>query len=98
MSIILILKIPHIFYIEPGGHDFKVWKNDLYVFSQLLFKPVDKSTFSKYTVLGVPASSNIRSSKYPQVLSNGRVIFKTKAPNAQKMQIPAPGSKVRSCS
>lgn len=33
-------KIPHIFYVESGGHDFKVWKNDLYLFSQLLFKPV----------------------------------------------------------
>lgn len=33
-------KIPHIFYVEPGGHDFKVWKNDLYLFSQLLFKPI----------------------------------------------------------
>lgn len=30
--------IPHIFYVEPGRHDFKVWKNDLYLFSQLLFK------------------------------------------------------------
>jgi enterochelin esterase-like enzyme len=36
--------VPHIFYLEPGGHDFKVWKNDLYLFSQLLFKPVDIST------------------------------------------------------
>lgn len=33
--------VPHIFYEEPGGHDFEVWKNDLYHFSQLLFKPVD---------------------------------------------------------
>lgn len=41
--------IPHIFYVEPGGHDFKVWKNDLYIFSQLLFKPVDKSKFSEFT-------------------------------------------------
>jgi enterochelin esterase-like enzyme len=40
--------VPHIFYVEPGGHDFKVWKNDLYLFSQLLFKPVDKSIFNKY--------------------------------------------------
>jgi enterochelin esterase-like enzyme len=40
--------VPHIFYIEPGGHDFKVWKNDLYLFSQLLFKEVDTSAFSKY--------------------------------------------------
>lgn len=40
--------VPHIYYIEPGGHDFKVWKNGLYMFSQLLFKSVDISTFSKY--------------------------------------------------
>jgi enterochelin esterase-like enzyme len=40
--------IPHIYYIEPGVHNFKVWKNDLYMFSQLLFKPVDVSKFSEY--------------------------------------------------
>ena len=39
-------QVAHIFHIEPGGHDFKVWKNDLYLFSQLLFKPVDASLFS----------------------------------------------------
>ncbi|ALR29593.1 enterochelin esterase [Chryseobacterium sp. IHB B 17019] len=38
--------IPHIFYVEPGGHDFKVWKNDLYLFSQLLFKKVDQQAIS----------------------------------------------------
>src|SRR3954465_14452811 len=57
--------IPHIFYIEPGVHDFKVWKNDLYMFSQLIFKPVDLSKFSEYTVLGFPASTNIRNASYP---------------------------------
>ncbi len=30
--------VPHVFFVEPGGHDFKVWKNDLYLFSQLLFR------------------------------------------------------------
>ena len=80
-------KVPHIFYIEPGGHDFKVWKNDLYVFSQLLFKSVNKSSFAKYTVLGMPAATNVRSAKYPQILPDGKVIFHTKAPNAQKVQI-----------
>lgn len=38
--------VPHIFYVEPGGHDFEVWKNDLYMFSQLLFRPVDRSIFN----------------------------------------------------
>lgn len=30
--------VDHVFFVEPGGHDFNVWKNDLYMFSQLLFK------------------------------------------------------------
>jgi enterochelin esterase-like enzyme len=40
--------VPHIYYIEPGVHDFKVWKNGLYMFAQLLFKPVDTASFSHY--------------------------------------------------
>jgi enterochelin esterase-like enzyme len=51
--------VPHIYYIEPGVHDFKVWKNGLYMFSQLLFKPVDTSTFSKYGY-AVPAKASYR--------------------------------------
>ena len=31
-------KVAHIWHVEPGGHDFKVWKSDLYYFSQQLFK------------------------------------------------------------
>ncbi|MBL7856305.1 MAG: esterase [Cyclobacteriaceae bacterium] len=79
--------VPHIYYVEPGGHDFKVWKNDLYMFSQLLFKPVDVSSFPQYDVLGSAATSNVRSAKYPRILQDGRVIFRIKAPDAQKMQI-----------
>jgi enterochelin esterase-like enzyme len=79
--------VPHILYVEPGGHDFKVWKNDLYLFSQLLFKPVNTGLFSKYSVLGLPASTNIRSAKYPQILPDHRVAFKVKAPDAQKVQV-----------
>lgn len=30
--------VPHIWMEESGGHDWPVWKNDLYHFSQLLFK------------------------------------------------------------
>lgn len=79
--------VPHIFYVEPGGHDFKVWKNDLYMFSQFLFKPVDVSAFSGFTVLGAPAATNVRSAKFPQVLPDNRVMFKIKAPDAQKVQV-----------
>ena len=79
--------VPHIYYVEAGGHDFKVWKNGLYMFSQFLFKPVEASTFQKYTVLGTPAATNIRNGKYPQILPDNRVVFRIKAPDAQKLQI-----------
>lgn len=79
--------VPHIYYIEPGVHDFKVWKNGLYMFSQFLFKPVDVSTFPSYTVLGTPAATNVRAAKYPQIMPDGRVKFRIKAPDAQKVQI-----------
>ena len=79
--------VPHIYYIEPGVHDFKVWKNGLYMFSQLIFKPVDTSTFSKYPVAGAPASTNVRFATYPQILPDHRVIFSVRAPGAQKMQV-----------
>ncbi len=79
--------VPHIYFVEPGVHDFKVWKNSLYMFSQLIFKPVDVSTFSKYPVAGAPASTNIRNGVYPQIMSDSRVKFSIKAPDAKKMQI-----------
>ena len=80
-------KVPHVYYIEPGVHDFKVWKNGLYMFSQFLFKPVDIASLSSYSILGTPASTNIRSAKYPQILPDNRVVFRVKAPEAQKVQI-----------
>src|SRR5688572_416011 len=79
--------VPHIFYVEPGAHDFKVWKNDLYMFSQLLFKPLDVSSFPAYNMLGSAASTNVRSAKYPRVLQDNRVLFRIKGPEAQKVQI-----------
>jgi enterochelin esterase-like enzyme len=79
--------VPHIYYIEPGVHDFKVWKNGLYMFSQLIFKPVDTSTFSRYPVVGAPASTNVRNASYPQILPDNRVIFSIKAPDAKKVQV-----------
>lgn len=38
----------HTYYIEPGMHDFQVWKNDLYLFSKLIFKTIDTSELRKY--------------------------------------------------
>ena len=80
-------KVPHIFYVEPGGHDFNVWKNDLYLFSQLLFKPVNTSNFDQYGIHGMRAETNVRNSKYPQLTADHRVIFRIQAPEAQKVQL-----------
>ena len=79
--------IPHIYFIEPGVHDFKVWKNGLFMYAQLIFKPIDSSTFSKYPVAGAPAATNIRNAGYPQVRADSRVIFNVKAPDAKKVQV-----------
>lgn len=92
--------VPHIYHIEPGVHDFKVWKNGLYMFSQLIFKPVDVSSFPLYTAAestvptpgamptgGVPASTNIPGVKYPQILPDNRVFFRVKAPQAKEVII-----------
>lgn len=43
-------KIDHIYRIIPDGHhDFNVWKEGLYNFSQLLFKPVTPTLIKRYT-------------------------------------------------
>jgi len=30
--------VPHIWHVDSGGHDFAVWKNDLYLFAQRIFQ------------------------------------------------------------
>jgi enterochelin esterase-like enzyme len=31
-------KVPHVWHVDTGGHTWPVWKNDLYLMSQLLFR------------------------------------------------------------
>jgi enterochelin esterase-like enzyme len=57
------------------------------MFARLLFKPLDVSKFTKYSPLGMPASTNVRRVKYPQVLPDSRVVFRIKAQYAKKVQI-----------
>jgi enterochelin esterase-like enzyme len=30
--------VPHVWHVQPGGHDFQVWKQNLYNFAQLIFR------------------------------------------------------------
>ena len=31
-------KVPHVWHVDSGAHTWPVWKNDLYLLSQLLFR------------------------------------------------------------
>src|SRR5205814_6930346 len=33
-------KIPHLWHLDTGGHDWPVWKNDLYLLSPMLFRDI----------------------------------------------------------
>jgi len=79
--------VPHVYYVDHGYHDFNVWKNSLYMFTQLLFKPADTATFNKISQTARPAETNIRSAVYPQILPNSCAQFRIKAPEAQKVQL-----------
>lgn len=49
-------KVPHIYNVIPGGqHDFKVWRNDLYHFAQMLFRAPSEPPVKKQGDAGVPA-------------------------------------------
>ncbi|MCU0376314.1 MAG: alpha/beta hydrolase-fold protein [Chitinophagaceae bacterium] len=51
-------QVPHIYFTEKGGHDFAVWKNGLYMFSQMIFKPVDPAVFPEYQKISVEPEGN----------------------------------------
>jgi enterochelin esterase-like enzyme len=31
-------KVPHVWHVDTGGHTWPVWKNDLYLLGQKLFR------------------------------------------------------------
>jgi enterochelin esterase-like enzyme len=37
-------KIDHVWYVDSGVHEFPVWNNNLYLFTQMLFKPAGSVT------------------------------------------------------
>jgi enterochelin esterase-like enzyme len=80
--------VPHIYKVEVGGyHDFKVWKRNLYMFSQLLFKDIDVNAISKTVVYERSAETNVRGARYPVILEDSRVVFRLKAPEAQSVKV-----------
>jgi enterochelin esterase-like enzyme len=97
-------KVPHVYRVIPGGgHDFRVWRSDLYHFAQLIFrepgqaKPAparkadalqpDTKRADRPGDEGKPASTNVGNSGYPRVHADGRVTFRLRAPDANKVQV-----------
>ena len=31
-------QVPHVWHVDSGGHEGRVWKNDLYLLSRMLFR------------------------------------------------------------
>lgn len=95
-------KVPHVYRVIPGGgHDFKVWRGDLYTFARLAFRepgqekapPPKKADAPPAKVAPVaaddakPAATTVGPGGYPRVHPDGRVTFRLKAPDAKKVQV-----------
>ena len=96
-------RVPHIYRVIPGGgHDFKVWKSDLYTFAHLIFRepgqekkapgktadaPQPGKTAAAPAADGKPASTNVGTAAYPRVNPDSRVTFQFRAPDAKKVQV-----------
>jgi hypothetical protein len=84
------------------GHDFKVWKSDLYYFAQLIFREPgqqinaakkkadasqpEKKAADEKAEPSQPAATNVNSD-YPRIHPDLRVTFQLKAPDAKKVQV-----------
>jgi enterochelin esterase-like enzyme len=83
-------KVPHVYRVIPGGgHDFRVWKSDLYHFAQLIFREPgqEKKAPGKSGDEAKPASTNVGNAAYPRVHPDLRVTFRLSAPDANKVQV-----------
>lgn len=79
--------IDHTYHVIPGGlHDFKVWKESLYLYVQKIFKDDDAPMRGRINPAGVPASTNVPGAQYPRILNDNRVEARVSAPEAQKVQ------------
>ncbi len=97
-------KVPHVYrVISGGGHDFRVWKSDLYYFASMIFRdpqqekalenksdraqPEKKDSDTAAIDEGKPASTNVGNAAYPRVHADLRVTFRLQAPDANKVQV-----------
>ncbi len=88
--------VPHIYRVIPGaGHNFNVWKSDLYLFAQRLFRepaqektaPPEKKAQGTRADDSRPATTNIGNAPYPRIHPDLRLTLQLKAPDARKVEV-----------
>ena len=94
-------QVPHVYRVIPGGgHDFRVWRSDLYHFARLVFRDggtkaperqdeprVEKKDAAEPADEGKPSATNLPNAPYPRVHADGRATFRFRAPDAKRVQV-----------
>jgi enterochelin esterase-like enzyme len=77
------MKVPHVWHIDSGGHTWPIWKNDLYLLSQMLFRD---STASPTSAIQIPKGKGKGGPNAglvsPEIRPDRRVTFRIYAPKA----------------
>jgi enterochelin esterase-like enzyme len=84
------MKVPHIYHVDSGGHTWPVWKNDLYLISQRLFRDAPRPTEAtpqfpkgKGKGKGGPGAGVVS----PEVRPDCTVIFRIYAPKSSDVRL-----------
>lgn len=89
-------RVAHLWYVDKGGHDWPVWKNDLYEFAQRVFQstpppsPVSPGTISAAAPRPQPPAPGPASPPQivsPEAAADRRLTFRLYAPNAQSVRL-----------
>jgi enterochelin esterase-like enzyme len=82
-------EVPHVWHVDAGAHTFLVWKNDLYLFSQLLFREQaqEQQTPAKKGDESRPATTNVNNAAHPRIHPDLRLTFQLKAPDAKTVKV-----------
>jgi enterochelin esterase-like enzyme len=76
-------RVPHIWHVDSGGHEWPVWKNDLYLLSQRLFRTTSAPTQPPAPSRGAPVPVVVS----PEVQQDGHITFRILAPRAETVRL-----------
>lgn len=85
-------KIAHLWYVDKGGHDWPVWRNDLFQLAQQLFQaklpPAPVSPGNPQATAAAPAqSAPAPQVTSPEVAADRHITFRILAPRAEEVRL-----------